>query len=118
MEHLSIRYTRCMNRYHEPACDSETKKGKPALDQNAGPTKLTREEVARLVEQQAASWRRIDAMPDTAERRAKREAFQRDALRAWAEYRKTGLHVTAEEMDRWMATWVTNHELPPPVCHT
>lgn len=98
--------------------DDGTKRGEPALGQNVGSQKLTQDEVARLVAQQAESWRRIDAMPNTEERRAKREAFKRDVVRAWEEYRRTGLHLTGEEMDRWMASLGTDHELPPPRCHT
>lgn len=94
-----------------------TKRDKAALDQNAGSLKPTQDEVARLVTQEAELWSRIDAMPDTEERRAKREAFKQDAVRAWEEYLRTGLHVTGEEMDRWMASWGTDHELPPPECH-
>lgn len=98
--------------------DDSTKRGKPALGQSVGSLKSMRDEVARLVAQQAESWRRIDALPDTEERRAKREAFKQDAVRAWQEYQRTGLHVTGEEMDRWMASWGTDRELPPPECHT
>ena len=31
------------------------------------------------------------------------EEFRADALAAWAEYQRTGLHVTAEEADEWLA---------------
>lgn len=98
--------------------DDDRQRKEPVLGQNVGALKPTQDEVARLMALQAESWRRIDAMPDTEERRAKREAFQQDAVRAWEEYRRTGLHVTGEEMDRWMASLGTDHELPPPECHT
>lgn len=33
------------------------------------------------------------------------------------EFQATGLHVTAEEVDKWLASWGTDDELPPPECH-
>lgn len=37
------------------------------------------------------------------EQEEKGEAFLQSALRAWKEYQDTGLHVTLEEADRWLA---------------
>ncbi len=36
---------------------------------------------------------------------------------AWEEFQATGLHVTSEEVDKWLASWCTENELPAPVCH-
>ncbi|MDR3299970.1 MAG: transcriptional regulator [Candidatus Accumulibacter sp.] len=47
----------------------------------------------------------------------KRETFRQATLTAWREYRETGLHVSAEEADAWLASWGTDDELPAPVCH-
>lgn len=52
------------------------------------------------------------------ERAQAREAFRQEAITAWEEYRSTGLHLTAEEVDAWLATWGTDHECPMPQCHT
>jgi predicted transcriptional regulator len=38
------------------------------------------------------------------EREEKHEAFKQDALRALEDYQQTGLHLTLEEADAWMAT--------------
>jgi predicted transcriptional regulator len=45
-----------------------------------------------------------------------REIFKRDALRAWEEYQSTGLHVSADEVENWLAGWGTEHEALPPKC--
>ncbi|AMK26877.1 transcriptional regulator [Sphingobium scionense] len=42
----------------------------------------------------------------------RREAFKRDAVRAWEEYQATGLHATMEEVDKWLESWRTANELP------
>jgi len=51
------------------------------------------------------------------EREEKRESFRQDALKAWAEFQATGLHLTAEEVQKWLASWGTEDELPAPACH-
>lgn len=47
----------------------------------------------------------------------KREAFKQDTLRAWEEYQATGLHLTFDEVDQWLASWGTENELPAPPPH-
>ena len=37
------------------------------------------------------------------EREEKREQLRQDALAAWAGYQTTGLHLTAEDADAWLA---------------
>ncbi|MFU7025537.1 hypothetical protein ACM751_07825 [Pseudomonas aeruginosa] len=51
-------------------------------------------------------------------RRQLRESFKNDALRAWEEYQRTGLHHTLEEVDVWLTTWGTVKEKPMPAPHT
>jgi predicted transcriptional regulator len=46
-----------------------------------------------------------------------REALKQDTLKAWEEFQATGLHATAEEVDKWLASWGDGNELPAPVCH-
>jgi len=36
-------------------------------------------------------------------RKEKREQLRDDALAAWTHYQMTGLHVTSEEADAWLA---------------
>ncbi len=44
------------------------------------------------------------------------EAHRRDTLKAWDEFQATGKHATAEEVDKWLASWGTENELPAPDC--
>jgi predicted transcriptional regulator len=49
--------------------------------------------------------------------REKREQLRRDALAAWADYQTTGLHVTAEEADDWLAELEAGKSAVIPECH-
>lgn len=46
-----------------------------------------------------------------------RERLRHDALAAWADYRATGRHVTAEEADTWLARLEAGEDAEPPVPH-
>jgi len=50
-------------------------------------------------------------------REEKREAFLQDGIRAWEEYQSTGLHVTMEEADAWLAKLESGQDVEPPECH-
>ena len=50
-----------------------------------------------------AHWIMREAVEQYVNREEKREQFRQDALVAWGEYRATGLHVSAEEADAWLA---------------
>lgn len=58
-----------------------------------------------------------EAIQQYLDREEARESFKQDALASWAEYQETGLHVTDEEMRRWLRSWGTEDELPPPEPH-
>jgi predicted transcriptional regulator len=75
--------------------------------------------IQRLAEvrHRTSHWLMREALTQYVEREEKREAFRQDTLLAWEEYRTTGLHVTAEEVDVWLASWGTDNELPAPACH-
>jgi len=69
------------------------------------------------VRRRSAHWVMREAIEQYVEREEKREALRQDTLRAWEEFRATGLHATAEEVERWLASWGSEKELPPPECH-
>ena len=46
-----------------------------------------------------------------------REPVRQDVLAAWAEYQITGLHVTAEEADAWLAQLEAGEDGEPPPTH-
>lgn len=62
-------------------------------------------------------WIMREAIAQYVEREEKREALRQDTLKAWEEFQATGLHATAEEVEKWLASWGTDNELPAPVCH-
>ena len=47
-----------------------------------------------------------------------RRAWYREGIESLREYRRTGLHLTSEEVDAWLDTWGTQEPIPPPKCHT
>lgn len=61
--------------------------------------------VKRLADarQRTSHWLMREAITQYVDREEKREAFRQDALKAWEDFRENGLHVTADEVDAWMA---------------
>lgn len=51
------------------------------------------------------------------QRVAARARFQQEAVNSWLEFQKTGLHLTGEEVWRWLDTWGTENESTVPECH-
>jgi predicted transcriptional regulator len=51
------------------------------------------------------------------ERREKREQFRLDTLAALEDYDRTGLHLTGEEVDEWLAKLEAGEDVSPPECH-
>ena len=78
-----------------------------------------KERVRRLAEarERTPHWLMREAIHQYVEGEEKREAFRQDAPKAWQEYQETGLHLTGEEVEAWLATWGTDNELPAPACH-
>lgn len=78
-----------------------------------------KERVRRLasVRRRSPHWVMREAIEEYVEREEKREQFRQDALAAWAHYQTTGLHVTAEEADAWLAKLEAGKNVPPPKCH-
>jgi len=79
----------------------------------------TRARVENLAEarQRTAHWVMREAITQYVDREEKREAFRQDTIKAWEEYRSTGLHVTADEADTWLAQLEKGNDIEPPECH-
>ena len=79
-----------------------------------------KERVQRLASarRRSAHWIMCEAVQQYVEREEKRERLRQDALAAWAEYQTTGLHVTAEEADAWLAKLEAGKHAAPPKCRT
>lgn len=66
----------------------------------------------------SAHWIMREAIAQYVEREEKREAFKQDALKAWEDYQRTGLHLTLEEADAWLARLEAGEDVEMPACHT
>lgn len=62
-------------------------------------------------------WIMREAIAQYVAREEKREVFKQEALRAWNEYQQTGLHLTFEEADAWLAKLEAGEDVEPPGCH-
>ena len=69
------------------------------------------------VRRRSSQWIMREAIAQYVEREEKREAFRQDAIRAWDEYQQTGLHLTLEEADAWLAKLEAGEDAEPPKCH-
>ena len=58
-----------------------------------------------------------EAIEQYVEREERREQLKKDGLAAWADYQATGLHVTGEEADAWLARLEAGEDVEPPVPH-
>lgn len=82
------------------------------------------DELKGRVQHLAASRRRTphwimrEAIAEYVEREEKRESFKREALEAWEDYQRTGLHLTGEEVDEWLAKLEAGEDAEMPACHT
>ena len=50
-------------------------------------------------------------------REGAREGVRRSAIEVWEAYEATGLHVTAEEADDWLARLEAGEDAAAPECH-
>ena len=75
--------------------------------------------VKRLADarQRTSHWVMREAITQYVDREEKREAFRQDSLKAWESFRATGLHVSVDEADAWMAQLEQGHDVEPPECH-
>lgn len=78
-----------------------------------------RERVQHLagVRRRSPHWIMREAITQYVEREEKREQLRQDALAAWNHYVTTGLHVTGDEVDAWVAKLESGDDTTPPQCH-
>jgi predicted transcriptional regulator len=65
----------------------------------------------------SAHWIMREAVEQYVGREEKREKFRADALAAWNDYQATGLYLTAEEADAWLAKLEAGEDAEAPSCH-
>ncbi|MGO6668877.1 ribbon-helix-helix protein, CopG family (plasmid) [Rhizobium ruizarguesonis] len=69
------------------------------------------------VRRRSSHWIMREAIAQYVEREEKREALRQETLDAWDEFQATGLHVTGDEVEKWLSTWGSDDELSTPECH-
>lgn len=74
--------------------------------------------IKRLAEarHRTSHWLMREAITQYVDREEKREAFRQDTLKAWQDFRITGLHVNADEADAWLAELERGNDVEPPEC--
>ena len=79
----------------------------------------TEERLQRLASarQRTPDWVLREAVEQYVDREEKREQMRQDARASFAQYEATGLHVTAEEADAWLAKLEAGEDAVPPSCH-
>lgn len=58
------------------------------------------------------------AMGQISKREEKDAELRSEAIKAWENYQKNGLHLTLEEADQWFAELESGDDVEPPACHT
>lgn len=78
-----------------------------------------KDRVQRLAQsrRRSAHWIMREAVEQYVTREEQREQICQDALAAWEHYQATGLHVTAEEADAWLAKLENGEASEAPECH-
>lgn len=66
--------------------------------------------------QRTSHWIMREAIAQYVDREEKREALKQETIKAWEEFQATGLHATADEVEKWLSSWGAENELPAPVC--
>lgn len=74
--------------------------------------------IQRLAEvrRRSSHWIMREAIAQYVEREERREALRQDTLKAWDEFQATGVHATAENVEKWLSSWGSDDELPAPQC--
>jgi len=68
-------------------------------------------------QRRTSHWIMREAIEQYVDREEKRRQFLQDGLAAWEEYQRTGLHLTGEEVDQWLAKLESGEEAELPECH-
>ncbi len=78
-----------------------------------------KERISRLAStrRRTPHWLMREAVEQYVEREEQREKLRQDVLAAWSDYQTTGLHLTAEEADAWLAKLEAGKRTATPKCH-
>lgn len=67
--------------------------------------------------QRKAHWVMVEAIREYVEREESRQSAWEDAMKAWENFRATGMHATEEEMEAWFDQLEAGNDVEPPACH-
>ncbi|KQS97913.1 MULTISPECIES: CopG family ribbon-helix-helix protein [unclassified Rhizobium] len=76
----------------------------------------TRVQNLAAARRRTSHWIMREAIAQYVEREEKREAFREETLKAWEEFQETGLHASADDVEKWLSSWGSENELPTPKC--
>ena len=68
-------------------------------------------------QRRTSHWVMREAIEGYVAREEERQALVKEGLESLREYEETGLHVTFEEVSKWLQSWGTDNELEAPECH-
>jgi len=79
----------------------------------------TKERLKRIADarHRTPHWMILEAIRQYVDREEKRETFRQDGIKAWNEYQETGLHLTENEADAWLAKLEAGEDVDVPGCH-
>jgi len=79
----------------------------------------TKERMQRLAEARHRSphWMMLEAIRQYVDREEQREVFRQAGIKAWNEYQVSGLHVTLEQADAYLAKLEVGQNEDIPECH-
>lgn len=79
----------------------------------------TKGRIQRLAEHRRRSqhWIMREAIEQYLEREEAVERLRADALAAWENYARTGIHATADEVNAWLGKLAAGEAADPPKCH-
>ena len=69
------------------------------------------------VRDRSPHWVMREAIRQYVDREEARESFHQEAVDSWKDYQETGLHLTGEEVARWLGSWGKADEPDLPDCH-
>jgi len=67
--------------------------------------------------QRSAHWLMREAIEQYIEREEARQRLKEDALAAWADYERTGQHISCDEADAWLERLEAGEDARPPAPH-
>lgn len=60
----------------------------------------------------------LDALQAYVTTKEDQTKWNAEAMESYNHFKETGLHVSFDELDSWLATWGKPNETPMPQCHT